>query len=145
MKITERLPTMFMLIQGTVPVKTPMMMAPQPATKPAAGVMPTRPVIMPFMEPMMDGLPKKMMSMTVHVSSDMAVQMLVFSTAAPASGEAEYGSPPLKPFQPIQRMPAPTIMSGMLLGVKFSLSFFRRGPIQYEPTKAAVPDDRWIT
>lgn len=44
------------------------------------------------MAPTMDGLPRKMMSITIQVSNDIAVQMLVFKTAAPASGDAVYGS-----------------------------------------------------
>jgi hypothetical protein len=113
------------------------MIAPQPATKPAAGVIATRPVIMPFMAPMIDGLRKKMMSIVIQVSNDIAVQILVFKTAAPASGDAVYGSysdnqrldtlvrellksrlltPPLKPFHPTHKMPDPIIARGMLFG-----------------------------
>jgi hypothetical protein len=69
-----------------------MMMAPHPATKPAAGVIATRPVIIPFMAPTMVGLRKKIISIAIQVSKDIAVQMLVFKTAAPASGDAVYGS-----------------------------------------------------
>jgi hypothetical protein len=47
---------------------------------------------MPFMAPMIDGLRKKMMSIVIQVSNDIAVQILVFKTAAPASGDAVYGS-----------------------------------------------------
>lgn len=79
---------MFMLTQGIEPVQAPMIMAPQPATKPAAGVMPTRPVIMPLTEPIMEGLPNTMVSSRVQVSMLKAAQMLVLSTAAPASGLA---------------------------------------------------------
>jgi hypothetical protein len=68
------------------------MMAPQPATKPAAGVIATRPVIIPFIAPTIVGLRKKIISMTIQVSNEIAVQMLVFKTAAPASGDAVYGS-----------------------------------------------------
>ncbi len=35
---------------------TPMMIAPQPVTKPAAGVIATRPTIMPLTLPISDGL-----------------------------------------------------------------------------------------
>jgi hypothetical protein len=37
-----------------------MMIAPQPLTNPAAGVIPTRPVIMPLTAPIIDGLSRKM-------------------------------------------------------------------------------------
>jgi hypothetical protein len=69
-----------------------MMIAPQPATKPAAGVIATKPVIMPFIAPTIEGLRKKIMSIIIQVSIDVAVQIFVFKTAAPASGEAVYGS-----------------------------------------------------
>jgi len=94
---------------------------------------------------MTDGFLKKIMSMVVHMSKLTAVAMLVLSTAAPASGEAAYGSPPLKPSQPSQRIPAPTSESKTLCGLKFSLSCFRRGPTQYAVTKPAVPEETWMT
>ena len=48
-------PAMFIETQGMVPDPKPRAMAPQPATTPAAGVMATRPVIMPWMAPMTEG------------------------------------------------------------------------------------------
>ena len=51
------LPKMFMLAQGTVPDPKPSAMALQPAMTPAAGVMATRPQIMPLTAPMTEGLP----------------------------------------------------------------------------------------
>ena len=135
-------PKTFMVIQGMVPEPIPRRMAPQPATTPAAGVMATRPVIMPWMAPMTEGRLKNIMSMVTQVSRLMAVQMLVFKTATPASGLAEYGSPPLKPFQPVQRIPAPTSMRVMLLGLASMRSMSSLGPIHHAPTKPAVPDDK---
>ena len=75
----------------------------------------------------------------------MAVQILVFKTATPASGEAAYGSPPLKPFHPVHNMPAPASISVTLEGLASTRSISRRGPIHHAPTKAAVPEDRWMT
>ena len=46
--------------------------------------------------------------MTIQVIIATAVARFVLITAAAASAPAKYGSPPLKPFQPSQRMPAPT-------------------------------------
>lgn len=135
-------PSMFIETQGTVPEPNPSKMAPQPATTPAAGVMATKPVIMPCTAPMTDGFLKKIMSMATQQRRLIAVQMFVFSTATPASGLAAYGSPPLKPFQPVQRMPAPTSMRVMLLGLASMRSESRRGPIHHAPTKPAVPEDR---
>ncbi len=48
---------------------------------PAAGVMTTRPVIMPCTAPITDGLPKKTTSNTVQTRRLMAAQMLVLMTA----------------------------------------------------------------
>ena len=108
---------------------------------PAAGVIATRPVIMPWTAPITEGFLKKMMSSVVQVSKLTAVARLVFKTAAPASGEAAYGSPPLKPFHPSQRIPAPTSDSRMLWGLKFSRSCLRRGPTHQAATNPAVPEE----
>src|ERR1700761_2141978 len=91
------------------------------------------------------GFLKKIMSRQVHTNKLTAVHRFVFSTAAPASGPAESGAPPLKPFQPIHRRPAPTKASRVLLGLKFSRSRCRRGPTHQAATKPAVPDDTWMT
>ena len=74
-----------------------------------------------------------------------AVQIFVLRTATPASALAAYGSPPLKPFQPIQRIPAPTSTEPMLLGRLSSRSASMRGPSHHAATKPAVPEERWIT
>ena len=94
---------------------------------------------------MTDGFLKKMISMIVHVSKLIAVQIFVFSTATPASGEAAYGSPPLKPFHPVHRIPAPTNMRVTLDGLASTRSLSRRGPIHHAPTNPAVPEDKWMT
>jgi hypothetical protein len=51
-------------------------------------VIATKPVIMPCTAPITDGFLKKMISIEVHMSKLTAVARLVFSTAAPASGDA---------------------------------------------------------
>src|SRR5579884_3821309 len=56
-----------------------------------------------------------------------------------------YGSPPLKPFQPIQRRPAPTASMATLLGASISRSLCSLGPITAAATKPATPAERWIT
>jgi len=103
--------------------------------------MATRPVIMPWTAPITEGFLKKMMSQVVHVSKLQAVAKFVFRTAAPASGEAAYGSPPLKPSHPSQRIPAPTKASRTLCGLKFSRSCLRRGPTHQAVTNPAVPEE----
>ncbi len=83
--------------------------------------------------------------MIVHTSSDTQVHRLVLRIAAEASALAKYGSPPLKPFQPSHRIPAPTIAISRLLGGKWSRSCWIRGPITAAATKPDVPAARWIT
>ena len=48
---------------------------------PAAGVMHTSPVIIPWTSPMKEGFPKIMTSKQVHTRRLVAAQMLVFNTA----------------------------------------------------------------
>src|SRR5207253_5998843 len=48
---------LFIESHGMMPATIPMMMAPQPLTKPAPGVIATKPAIMPLIAPMIDGLP----------------------------------------------------------------------------------------
>src|SRR5262249_40903993 len=69
------------------------------------------------------------MSRTIHVSMATAAARLVLSTAAAASAPAKYGSPPLNPFQPSHRMPAPTETSSRLLGTPWDRSRLSRGPL----------------
>jgi hypothetical protein len=49
--------SLFIETHGMMPATMPIMMAPQPSTKPAAGVIATKPAIMPFTVLMIDGLP----------------------------------------------------------------------------------------
>ena len=95
---------------------------------PAAGVMHTSPVIMPCTAPMTEGFPKKRRSRRSHISKLVAAQTCVFRTARDASTLATYGSPPLKPVQPIQSSPAPASIRIMLFGGNLSLSLVSLGP-----------------
>ena len=90
--------------------------------------MATSPAIIPLSIPMMVGFFRKKMSMIIQVSSAVAVQRCVLSTAAEASALAKYGSPPLNPLQPSQSRPPPAMASMMLLGALCCRSFSRRGP-----------------
>ena len=95
---------------------------------PAAGVMQTRPVVMPCTAPMTDGLPKMRTSRAAHTRRLVAVHTWVLSTANEESMSAEKPLPPLKPAQPNQSRPAPTNVNKMLLGGNRSRSFVNRGP-----------------
>jgi len=79
---------MFIDTQGIEPERHPITIAPHVATTPAAGVMATRPVIIPCTAPMTAGLLKAIISHKVQTRRLMAVATLVLRTAAPASGLA---------------------------------------------------------
>src|ERR1700747_2873954 len=93
--------------------------------------MPTRPQIMPFRPPRKVGFFSlvRNMSMKIQVIMATAVARLVLTTAAAASAPAKYGSPPLKPFQPSHRIPAPTATNSRLFGMARSRSRLSLGPI----------------
>ena len=124
-----------------------MMIAPKLFTKPAAGVIATSPVIMPLTAPRKVGFRCLLTnrSQITQVSNATAVARLVLSTASDASAPEKYGSPPLNPFQPSHRMPAPTAARGRLLGTARSRSRASRGPITAAATNPVVPAARWIT
>src|SRR6478735_718274 len=112
---------------------TPMIMAPKLLTKPAAGVMATSPVIMPLIPPRKVGLRWRLakMSKITQVSSATAVARLVLITASDALAPEKYGSPPLKPFQPSHKMPAPAAAINPLVpAAKW---------ITYPPEKSSAP------
>src|SRR5580693_7949742 len=100
---------------------------------------------MPLTAPITEGLPYAILSISVQTSRPTAVAVLVLSTAAPASALAKYGSPPLKPFQPIHRMPAPTSVTSRLFGGKLSRSACSRGPTTQAAIKPEEAAARWIT
>ena len=85
------------------------------------------------------------MSMSTQTSNAVAVHRFVLSTAAAALAPAKYESPPLKPFQPSQSIPAPTATSIRLVGGKARRSLARRGPITQAATKPDTPAARWMT
>ena len=130
-----------------VEAMTPTHMAPEPLTKPAQGVMATSPTIIPLTDPRNVGFlagPRNM-SQTTQVSRATAVARLVLITAVAASALEKYGSPPLKPFQPSHRMPAPIATMVRLCGTNLARSRASRGPITHAATKPLVPAARWMT
>src|SRR5689334_9143020 len=140
-------PSQFHDIHTRDEATAPMIIAPKLLTKPAAGVMATRPLIIPFTAPRNVGLrcllPKR--SQITQVSNATAVARLVLITASDASAPEKYGSPPLKPFQPNHKMPAPTAARGKLFGTARSRSRASLGPITAAATNPEVPAARWIT
>ena len=105
---------------------------------PAAGVMQTRPVVMPCTAPITDGFPKKIMSRDIQTRRLVAVQTWVLRIAMDALTLAAKALPPLKPDHPSHRRPAPARVIRMLLGGKLSLSFFSRGPTCTRPKKCSL-------
>lgn len=95
---------------------------------PAAGVIATKPVIMPWTAPITEGFPKKMRSRMSQVNKLVAAATCVFNTAKDASMLAAYGSPPLNPVHPIHSSPAPANIRRILFGGNLSLSFVDLGP-----------------
>src|SRR5258707_11550760 len=102
---------------------------------------------MPLMAPRNVGLRCLLakMSQSTQVSSATAVVRLVLITASDASAPEKYGSPPLNPFQPNHRTPAPTAAIGRLFGTACSRSRASLGPITAAATNPVVPAARWIT
>ena len=109
--------------------------------------MATKPTIMPLTAPRNVGFFDLLrnMSHSTQVNKAETVARFVFITAVAASALAKYGSPPLKPFQPSQMMPAPIETSGRLCGKKLVRSRARRGPITQAATNPLVPAARWMT
>src|SRR6188472_3598778 len=90
-----------------------MMMAPMGPTKPAAGVMATRPTTMAVAQPTAVGLPERMASRNVHTTSVAAGASIVVTNASPAIGVAANALPALKPNH---NNPAPSSVNGTLCG-----------------------------
>ena len=119
----------------------PMTKAAHGRTKPAHGVMVARPAIAPTQSPTIDGLPKRIHSMSTHTERavDAAISELTAAYAAPpVDASAE---PPLKPKQPNHRSAVPRPTKGMLCGVlSGSLpSIFARLPRTWTAASAEKP------
>src|SRR5690606_20020636 len=85
----------------------PMASAPEGATKPAAGVMATRPAIAPERMPRRLGFLITIHSAIIQASAAPAVATWVFAMATPASAFDAAAEPALKPNQPTHRSEAP--------------------------------------
>src|SRR6478609_9091916 len=84
--------------------------------KPAAGVMATRPTTIAVAQPTAVGLPERIRSRNVQTTSVPAGASIVVTKARPAIGLAARALPALKPNQPNQRRPAPSMTVGTLCG-----------------------------
>src|SRR5687768_11709023 len=85
-------------------------------TKPAAGVTTTRPATMPETQPSALGLPFMTHSAAAHEKPAAAAAKWVEANAEADSVPADRALPALKPNQPTQSRPAPTMLSTTLCG-----------------------------
>src|SRR5579871_5215931 len=100
-------------MNGIAPAIMPMITAPFAVTNPQAGVMTTNPATAPEQKPKMLGLPLKKYSIIAHVNEATAVASVVVMKALAAMTSAATALPALKPYQPTQSIPVPTIQSTM--------------------------------
>src|SRR6188768_2935547 len=93
-----------------------MIIAPFAVTNPAAGVITTKPATMPEQNPRILGLPLINHSAIAHTKPAVAAARVVVVKACAAIPSAPSALPALKPYQPTQSIPVPTIQSAMLCG-----------------------------
>src|SRR5436853_5841225 len=103
------------------PAATPIITAPVELTKPQAGVITTKPATAPEQNPRMLGFPRTIHSAIGQTKEATAVAMVVVVKALAATTSAATALPALKPYQPTQSIPVPTMQSTMLCGDMFSL------------------------
>src|SRR5829696_34742 len=92
-------------------------MAAMGVTNPAAGVIATSPTTAPVTIPSTLGLLSRQLR-NIQTTAAAAAAVFVVTTALTASPFAARALPPLKPNHPIQSKPAPSTVSGILLGSK---------------------------
>src|SRR5882672_5779879 len=105
----------------SVPTTPPTRCSPTPTapiglTKPAQGVIATRPATAPDAAPSEVAFPNRRRSTTTQASSADAAAVLVFTKANPARFPAVSAEPELKPNQPNHSIAVPIIVSGRLCG-----------------------------
>ncbi len=83
-------------------------------TKPAAGVIPTKPATAPVAAPTAVGLPRRTFSKINQVNAAAAAEVLVLTKAIVAKLPEARALPALKPNQPNHNNPAPNKMKGTL-------------------------------
>jgi len=92
------------------PATMPMIRAPCGLTKPAAGVIATRPATAPEARPSMPGFLRSIHSTTIQARAAAAAATWVFSMAAEATPSAAHSDPALKPNQPTHSRLAPIMV-----------------------------------
>src|SRR5688500_4571691 len=128
-----------------MPASTPMMTALVAVTKPAQGVMTTKPPTAPEQKPRTEGLPRVIHSAAGQAAHATAVQMVVVMKTCEETPSATTALPASKPYQPTQSIPEPIMVNTMLCGAKFSLPKPLRLPTMRASTSADQPDDMCTT
>src|SRR4051812_38627592 len=123
----------------------PMMTEPVGVMKPQAGVTTTRPATAPEQKPRMEGLPRVNHSIIGQTKQATAVASVVVVKALAATPSAATAEPALKPYQPTQSMPVPTMQSTRLCGGIGVLPKPSRGPMIRQRISADQPEDMWTT
>src|SRR5579863_1579576 len=103
------------------PAAMPIATEPPAVTNPQAGVMTTRPATAPEQKPRTLGLPRTIHSAIGQTKEATAVASVVVVKALAAITSAATALPALKPYQPTQSIPVPTMHRTMLCGGMLSL------------------------
>src|SRR5690606_33143397 len=114
-------------------------------TKPAAGVMATSPATSPDAAPSAVGLPWRIHSTAAQLTAPSPAATCVFTSASAANPFAPSADPALKPNQPNQSRPAPSMVMVRLCGGAFRSGYPRRRPSTTAITSALTPEDRCTT
>src|SRR5437762_12875086 len=118
-----------------------MMTAPVGSTYPQPGVITTRPPTAPEQNPRTLGLPRSAYSSIAQVNEATAVARVVVMSAFAAIPSGARALPALKPYQPTQSNPVPTMQSTMLWGAMISFLNPRRWLRRMQRTSADNPED----
>src|SRR6187431_99810 len=116
-----------------------MITEPVAVTKPAAGVITTRPPTMPEQNPSTVGLPLVAHSIAAQAAPATAAAIVVVMNACEATPSAATALPALKPYQPTHSMPVPIIVSTRLCGANSCLPKPTRLPTISASTSADQP------
>src|ERR1041384_7756517 len=122
-----------------MPAITPMASAPSGLTKPAAGVIATRPATAPDAAPSVVGLPYLICSVISQPSTAAAVATVVLVNATPARSPAVSAEPALNPYQPNHSRLAPSSTNGTLCGRGASFGQPLRLPSTIASARPAAP------
>src|SRR4051812_42187904 len=131
--------------EQSAPAMKPSAIEPIGLTKPAAGVMATRPATAPDAAPSVVGFPSRNFSTTIQPSIAAAVAVLVLTNAYAARLFAPSAEPALNPNQPNHNRPAPSNVNGKLGGRIGSFFHPSRFPRASATARPAAPAFAWTT